>query len=63
MERETNVSALCNEARAIPSRTEDGRKTITLDILRRAGRVVGGTKLHLDREAAESLYRQLGAIL
>jgi hypothetical protein len=63
MERETNVSALCNEARAIPSRTEDGVKTVTLDIMRRAGKVIGGTKLHLDREAAESLYRQLGAIL
>lgn len=63
MEREENVSALCNEARAIPSRSADGVKTVTLDFLRRAGVVVGGTKLHLNREAAESLYRQLGAIL
>jgi hypothetical protein len=63
MEREINQAALCFEARAIPSRTEDGVKTITLDILRRAGLMMGGTKLHLNREAAESLYRQLGAIL
>jgi hypothetical protein len=63
MERETNRAAVCTQARATPSRDTRGVKTVTLRATLTAGGVSGTTVLHLDREAAESLYRQLGSIV
>lgn len=63
MERETNRAAVCATARAIPSRDARGTKTVTLKATLTSGGMTGTTVLHLNREAAESLYRQLGAII
>lgn len=64
MERETNRAAVCHEARATPSRDPRGVKTVTLRATMSGGPgMTGTTTLHLNREAAESLYRQLGGIV
>lgn len=63
MERQVNLSVKNNEARAIPTRDRVGNKTVTIQGTFRYGRQSSTNTVHLDREAAMSLYRQLGAIL
>lgn len=64
MERETNRAAICTDARAVPTRDTRGVKTVTVRATMDDGPgVTVTTVLHLNREAAESLYRQLGGII